>query len=93
MPVEIGNTMYLSVKEVTLKLKIGRTTVKRWVHEGLPYGLGRLHGVLRERHTGRLLIPLSELKRCRVKGDPKNYEPIEILEAIEIEGGFANGQR
>ena len=82
MPIEINGTVYITVKEVARRLNRGRTTIKRWVHKGLPYGLGRLDDVLRDNHTGQLLIPLAELRRCPVKGDPKNYEPIEIHEAV-----------
>lgn len=80
MPVEINGKTYITVKEAVRKLGRSPTTIKRWVKERLPFGLGRLDGVLRDKYTGQLLIPLSELKRCPVKGDPKNYEPIEIHE-------------
>ena len=42
MPIEINGTVYITVKEVARRLNRGRTTIKRWVHKGLPYGLGRI---------------------------------------------------
>lgn len=82
MPIKIEGVTYVTIKEATKILGRGKTTTTRWAKK-LPFGLGRLHGVMREKNTGQLLIPLSELKRCPIKGDPKNYEPIEIFEAIE----------